>query len=155
MNTFEENILIHAPRIRVWQALADIGAIHEWNPGVLDSRQTSDGDVALKATRHCELAGRRFLDEEVVEWTPEAALTMRITQSNVPIATADIRFTLEDDKWGTSVSVSPTYTLRFGMLGKLMDTAFVRRTYRKGMRDLLRGLKRHVEASPEAFGADS
>ncbi len=144
MSTFSETITISTPREAVWQALADIRAIHTWNPGVLDSRQTSEGDVAIGSTRHCELPGHRFLDEEVVEWAPQSALTMRVTRSNLPFSTADIGFTLEAQEGGTSVVVSPTYSLKYGVLGNLMDVLFVRAAYRKGMRGLLEGLMEYV-----------
>ena len=43
------------------------------------------------------------------------------------------------------MTVSPTYTLKYGPLGRILDTVAVRRNYRAGMRELLEGLKRHLE----------
>ena len=70
---------------------------------------------------------------------------MRIIETNMPM-TADIRFRLAAEGDSTKVSVSPEYRVKYGPIGSLMDVLFVRRTYEKGMRALLAGLKRHVEA---------
>ena len=146
MSSFTTSTLIDAPHSHVWSALADIGAIHEWNPGVRASHTTSDLDSGLGATRHCDLGGRNFLDEEVVEYEAGQRLTMRIVDSNMPFQRADIRFRLEAVGDATKVTVAPDYQLKYGPIGTLMDRLFVGRMYEKGMRALLRGLKQHVEA---------
>ena len=96
MSTFVEQISIAAPQHLVWKVLADIGSIHKWNPGVVDSHRTTVGEVGNGAGRRCELGGKNYLDERVVEWEPEKALTMRIVETNLPFQVADIRFTLEE-----------------------------------------------------------
>lgn len=145
MATFTVSTVIDAPADQIWAALADIGSISVWNPGVKNSHLTSELDAALGATRHCDLGGRNYLDEEVVEFATGEALTMRITKTNLPFRHADIRFRLEPHGEATQVSVSPEYQLKFGPVGRLMDLVMVRRSYEKGMKALLRGLKRHVE----------
>ncbi|MDJ0962284.1 MAG: SRPBCC family protein [Acidimicrobiia bacterium] len=146
MTSFITSTVIEAPHDQVWAALADIGSIHVWNPGVQASHTTSEAESGLGATRHCDLGGRNYLNEEVVDFDEGQRITMRIVDSNMPFERADIRFRLRDDGESTHVSVEPEYQLKFGPIGALMDRLFVRRTYEKGMRALLRGLKRHVEA---------
>lgn len=115
----------------MWKALADIGAIHKWNPGVVASRKTTSGNDGLGSCRRCELGGKNYLEEEVVEWTPEQAMTMRITETNLPFAAADIRFTLSPEHGRTRVTVTPRYTLKYGWMGRALDAVFVRARYRK------------------------
>lgn len=146
MTEFSESTIIHASSERVWEALADIGSIHVWNPGVKSSHTTSDLNSGLGASRHCDLGARHYLEEEIVEYEPGETLTMRIVDSNLPFAHADIRFVLEPEATSTRVAVQPQYELKYGPVGQLMDRLFVRRTYEKGMRALLGGLKRHVES---------
>ena len=150
MHTFSRHIHIDAPPEVVWHTLADIGSIHVWNPGVRDSHATSEEPTGLGATRRCDLGGRTYLDERVVGWEPMRRLTMRIEDTNLPFAHADIRFTLEPEGKGTRVGVSPEYRLRYGPLGALTDRLFVRRTYARGMDALLAGLKAHVETDHAA-----
>jgi uncharacterized protein YndB with AHSA1/START domain len=147
MASFEETITIDAPVETVWATLADIGSISEWNPGVRDSRATGDSPTGLGATRRCDLPAGRYLDEEVVEFVDGEALTMRITDSNVPMD-AQIRFTIAATGDATLVTVAPEYSMKYGPLGAVMDRLGGRRMYRKGMHDLLEGLKNHVEGAP-------
>ena len=147
MADFTETIHIDAPIADVWTALADIGAISTWNPGVRESHQTTRGDVAIGSCRRCELGGKNYLDEEVVLFEPPFKITFRITDTNLPFASADIRFNLDAHGNTTQVEVSPLYNLKFGVFGRILDTLMVKTTYRKGMRELLQGLKSHVEAS--------
>jgi uncharacterized protein YndB with AHSA1/START domain len=149
MSTFSERITIDAPRHAVWAALADIGTIATWNPGLVGSYRTNDTD-GLGGARHCDLSAKHSLDEEVVEFAPATAITFRITDSTLPFTTADIAFTLADSQQhtGTEVTVSPTYTLGYGPIGRILDIVAVRRSYRAGMRGLLEGLRHHVSEAP-------
>lgn len=146
LSEFEHSILIEAPRKKVWSVLADIGSIHEWNPGLEKSNQTSKGVVKKGSTRRCNLPGNHYLDEEVVFWQPGQALTMRIIGTDLPFKKADIRFTLTDHEKGTRVTVSPLYQLKFGALGRLMDKLIVRKQYQKGMENMLEGLKDKLQS---------
>ena len=146
MTTFQEQISIEAPPAKVWAALADIGNIAQWNPGVIDSYTTNE-TAGLGGTRHCDLQGNSFLKEEVVKFEPEKAITMRITDSNMPFKSADIHFTLTAAGDQTNVSVAPEYEIKYGLIGTLMYKHMVYNMYRKGMVGLLKGLKKHVESA--------
>lgn len=145
MSQFTESIEISASPEQVWDILADIGSICEWNPGVEHSEQTNPGDVGVGATRRCELGGKNYLNEEVVVFDSPRRLTIRITDTNLPFNSADIRFSLEPNGSDTIVTVSPDYQPKFGVVGRILDKLMVRAQYRKGMQGLLRGLKNHVE----------
>ena len=146
MSTFIERSTIDAPRHTVWAALADIGAISTWNPGLIGSHRTNDIE-GIGGARHCDISAKHSLTEHVVEFEPTRAITFRITDSTLPFKTADIAFTLTDiaQQACTELTVSPTYTLKYGPLGRILNAVAVRRNYRAGMRDLLEGLKRHLE----------
>lgn len=146
MSTFTERTTIDAPREEVWAALADIGTIATWNPGLIGSHRTNDID-GVGGARHCDISTRHSLTEHVIEFEPGTAITFRITESTLPFKTADIAFTLTDSRIGarTEVTSRPTYTLAYGPIGQLLDTVAVRRRYRAGMRELLDGLKHHLE----------
>lgn len=145
MGSFATDTRIEAPVSEVWRALGKIGDIYRWNPGVRASHTTSEQEAGLGATRFCDLGGKNYLDEEVVVWQPNEKLTMRITGTNLPFETADIRFTLRPEGDSTAVSVSPLYKLKYGVIGELLDRVYVRKSYQKGMESLLSGLKAHVE----------
>lgn len=154
MSSFTERLMIDAPIDEIWAVLDDIGAIADWNPGLLASRRTNDV-IGVGGTRLCELPGGNSLTEEVVERHEPEAITFRITDSTLPFRTADIAFTLRGGGGGSSatvVTVAPTYVLRYGLVGRLLDLLAVRRSYRRGMRALLRGLEQRVSATPTGSG---
>ncbi len=145
MSSFAIGTKINAPIEHVWQVLADIGNIYQWNPGVIESYCTTEQIAGVGASRFCNLGSNNYLDEKVVEWEDKQCLTIRIVGTNLPFNTADIRFTLQPDNEATVVTVSPDYELKFGILGSLLDYFYVRHSYMKGMKALLAGLKQHVE----------
>jgi uncharacterized protein YndB with AHSA1/START domain len=146
MSTFTRQTEISAPVSAVWAALADIGNIATWNPGVIESHNTTAETTGLGACRYCDLGGKNYLHEEVVAYEPENRITMRITETNLPFQQADIQFDLQPAGDHTLVSVSPMYKIKYGPLGSLMDLVMVRRTYAQGMDNLLAGLKDYVES---------
>ncbi|MDX1528976.1 MAG: SRPBCC family protein [Gammaproteobacteria bacterium] len=146
MSQFTESIAISAAPEAVWSALADIGNICEWNPGVKNSEQTSQGDVGVGATRRCQLGGRNYLNEEIILFEPGRRMSIRITDTNLPFKSAEIRFALTANGNQTIVEVTPDYQLKFGIIGRLLDALMGRSQYRKGMRELLQGLKEFVES---------
>ena len=147
MGTFSTSTTIDAPVTAVWAALADVGNIYLWNPGVKASHLTSEQSEGNGTCRYCDLGGNNFLKEEVVTWELEQKLTMRITDTNMPFKTADIRFSLQPSYGKTIVTVSPIYTLKYGPIGQMIDWFMVKNTYQKGMQSLLKGLKTHIENS--------
>jgi uncharacterized protein YndB with AHSA1/START domain len=146
MSTFIESTIINAPRDKVWAALADIGTIADWNPGLQNSKVTNSVQ-GLGATRHCVIDARQNLDEEVVQFEEGKEIAFRITKSSMPFARADIRFRLADSATGTKVEVSPDYQVKYGVLGSVLDLVLVKRMYAKGMRGLLSGLKLDLESN--------
>lgn len=145
MPTFNETIQINAGPEVVWAVLADIGNIAEWNPGLIRSEATNVKN-GVGATRHCVINASQSLDEEVVYFDPPHGITFRIKHSTMPFESADVRFTLAAGADCTIVNVSPEYTIKYRFFGRLLDKLIIKRVYRKGMMDLLRGLKDHTEA---------
>lgn len=145
MAEFERTTYIEAPPERVWATLDDIATIERWNPGVRASELLGEQASGAGASRVCDLGGRNYVHEEVVEHEPGRALTMRVTETNLPLRDTEIRFRVQPEGEGTRVTVSPQYQVRFGLLGSALDATIVRRTYSRGMAALLAGLKEYVE----------
>jgi len=54
MAEVRETIRVDAPVTTVWAVLADIGTISDWNPGVRESHQTSNGSAVKGAASRVE-----------------------------------------------------------------------------------------------------
>ncbi len=55
MTRISREIRIHAPKEKVWAAIADLGAIQDFHPGVKKSYYTSEQREGVGASRHCDL----------------------------------------------------------------------------------------------------
>ncbi len=146
MGAFSTEIRIDAPREKVWEVLADLGGIHKWNPGVSHSHSTSESSGGEGATRHCDLSNPSgYLEERAFDWREGEGFKIDIFESSFPIERNVVEFTLRADGDGTIVTVTPDYRLKFGPIGALLDRLILGRQLRKGMGNLLAGLKYHVE----------
>ena len=146
MGSFSTEIRIDAPREKVWEVLSDLGGIYKWNPGVSHSRSTSESSGGEGATRHCDLASPKgYLEERAFDWREGEGFKIDVYESNLPIKRNVVEFTVRSVEDGTIVSVAPDYELKFGPIGALLDRLVAGRQLRKGMDNLLVGLKYHVE----------
>jgi len=146
MAHFSTQIRINATKDQVWEVLSDFGGIYRWNPGVRHSYSTSGTNQGLLATRRCELgSGKDFLDERILEWREGESFKVDIYETNLPLHRNIVEFSIEVDGSGAVVTVAPDYALKFGPLGWLLNTIAVRRQFKKGMEELLAGLKYHIE----------
>ena len=145
MAHFSTEIQIAAPKKKVWDVLEDIGGIYKWNPGVSHSYTTSDNNHGEGATRHCDLSQGGYLKERAVDWREGQGFKIDIFETSLPLKSNVVDFTVEGDMDGTIVTVTPEYVLKYGPLGWLLDQLWAQRQFKKGMADLLAGLKYHVE----------
>lgn len=150
MSKFTTQVKINAPKHEVWKVLADIGGIYKWNPGVAHSYSTSEENSGEGATRHCDLqttGGKSFgyLEERTVDWREGEGYKIDIYDSNLPIKSNVVEFTVKADEDGTIVSVSPEYAIKYGLLASLINRLFLQRKLQQAMEGLLAGLKYHVE----------
>ena len=139
---------IQASKEQVWAVLADIGSIYKWNPGVSKSHTISDRTQGEGAQRHCDLVKKGdYLKERALDWREGEGFKIDVYETNLPLKRNVVTFSLEadGDGDGTIVTVSPDYELKFGPAGVLMDMLFVGRQVRRGMADLVAGLKYHIE----------
>ena len=146
MPRFSSQIRIAAPKEKVWEALADLGGIYKWNPGVASSHATSESTGGDGAMRHCDLQRKGdYLEERAFDWREGEGFKIDIYETNLPLKRNVVEFSIEAAGDGTIVTVTPDYELKFGPLGMLMDRLFAGRQLRQGMDGLLAGLKYHVE----------
>ena len=146
MAHFSTQIRINATKEKVWEVLADFGGIYRWNPGVRHSYSTSESNQGLLATRHCELLkGDDYLNERILEWRDGKSFKVDIYETNLPLHRNVVEFSIAADGSGTIVTAAPDYALKYGLLGRLMNQIVVQRQFKKGMEDLLAGLKYHIE----------
>lgn len=136
---------IDAPPAQVWAVLADFPNVYRWNPGVERSHATSDHDTGAAATRRCDLFDGGYLEERIIDFDPDRSMVVDIFETSLPLVRNVVTFTVAPRGTGSSVGCSADYSLKYGPLGVLLDWIVGRRQARNGFRDMLHGLKYHVE----------
>ena len=146
MTRVRASVFIDAPSEAVWEVLADLEGISRWNPGVADSRLTSERVSGEGATRHCDLQNPRgYLEERAFDWHDHEGYSIDVTASNFPLKRNVVEFSIHPESDGTRAIVMVDYVLKYGPIGALVDVFMVRRQYRRGFNNLLSGLKYHIE----------
>ncbi|MFQ5473616.1 MAG: SRPBCC family protein [Dehalococcoidia bacterium] len=145
MGSYATRVTINAPADKVWSVLSDLGSIYKWNPGISHSHSTSDEASGENATRQCDLPNGGFLRERAFNWREGEGYTIDVYETTLPLKKNHVDFRLASRGDSTVVALITDYELKYGPIGALMDALFARRQVRKGMDDLLAGLKRHIE----------
>lgn len=134
---------VDAPRERVWDIIADLGAVSTWHPALADSRYTSEAKEGLEASRRCDFPDGGFVNESVIEWKPGEAFTLEISGGTVPFASAKGTMSVSEDGDGTIVTLSLDYELKSDIP---VDPQELERENREDLLPLvLAGLKHYVE----------
>jgi uncharacterized membrane protein len=91
MINIEENIIIHRPIEEVFTYMTDLRNAPEWQSGLLEVQQTTEGLVGIGTTY---LAVRRFLGRkmesvmEIVGYEPNLSLTWKTVSSSMPFTSS-------------------------------------------------------------------
>jgi len=154
MTTLTNQITIAAPRRAVWQALTDLDLLDQYDPGVRSCQLVGEQDSGLGAQRRCDLRPAGWFIERVAAWRPEEALAFELVTCSFPVSGLRHDYTLTQaaDHTGarTIVTQVMTYELKYGLAGKALDVAVMRRQWDRGIKGFLHGLQRHVQAQHAA-----
>ena len=133
------------PAERVWQALADFGHIHYFNPMVETSPLLDERSSGIGASRHCQGPGGLSIVEEVIDWQEGRSYTVAIRKTTMPIHNATATMAVRAGEAGTSIaSLGTSYEPRFGLLGRLLDWILLRHIMTFGFARILKGLETHL-----------
>lgn len=152
MTSIHGEARIHASKEKVWAAIADLGAVQNFHPGVSKSYYTSEQHEGPGASRHCDLRPTGSVEERVTEWRAGEEITLEIYDGDKmpPFETAFGRMSVRTEGQDTLVGFSLEYRLKFGPLGTLIDRLMVRPRFEKMVPKVLAGLKRYSETAAVA-----
>jgi carbon monoxide dehydrogenase subunit G len=146
MNSVTQEITINAPRQRVWEILANIGAVHEYSQNVQNSYYVSDKAQGVGAARKCELGGSTWVEERAIAWQDNRGYTLQVAEGEGlgPLESMVVAFELSDAGRETKVRQTMSYNMKGGILRPLLN-ALARGQMRKAVDVNLNGLKTFVE----------
>jgi len=146
--SLKKEILINAPKEKVWSVVSDYGNVYLTSPNVAKSFITSDKKSGVGATRHCDFVGggNVAVEEVITNWKDGESLTIDITEfKNFPmIKSLEGDFSVKSQGSQTLLSGIVTYEM-LNFFGKIMNVLMMKRTLNKNWANFLAGIKYNVE----------
>ncbi len=89
--------------------------------------------------------GKNWFDEKIIAFIPNEELVYQLTDCSVPIK--GLKHTYSFQKIGDQTKVQQVmeYTVKFGILGVLMDKMMIGKQFNSGINKFLTGLKTYAE----------
>jgi ribosome-associated toxin RatA of RatAB toxin-antitoxin module len=148
MTTLHNEISIQAPIEKIWDALAVIDKLEEFDPTVQKAVALSSAKSGLDAKRKVHMKdGKNWFEEKVTEFKPNEALCYQLTDCSFPITGLSHSYSFEKNGSGVKVKQLMKYTVKFGLLGRLLDRLMIRKQTDAGIKKFFEGLKEYVEKS--------
>lgn len=138
--------MINAPIGKIWGILANLEALEQYDPTVKSARCISAVGEGIGAKRKVNmLDGKNWFEEKVTEWEPGKALCYQLTDCSFPIEGLKHSYSFEHAGEQTIVTQEMIYTVKFGMLGRMMDSLMIRKQTSSGIKKFFEGLKKYAE----------
>ena len=146
MAIIHNEIIVNANVDKVWDILTDLELLDKYDPTVKKSTLISSERSGIGAKRKVAmLDGKNWCDEKVSVFKPNEALTYELTACSFPIHQLKHSYTFEKTGNQTTVKQVMEYTVKFGLLGKLLDTLMIRKQSDNGIKKFFNGLKTYAE----------
>jgi ribosome-associated toxin RatA of RatAB toxin-antitoxin module len=116
------------PASTVWLWIKDYGNIQRIHPMIGNARIEGEKECGVGAVRFCEMKmGGFYLKERVTDWKESQSYTVDIYETSMPLmkrslATFGVRPSGSDS---SEVYMDIEYTMKYGVLGKIMDVLFM------------------------------
>lgn len=146
MTTLNNEITVNAPIEKIWEALSVIDTLDKFDPTVKKSTALTSSKSGIGAKRKVDmLDGKNWFEEKVTEFKPYEALTYQLTDCSFPINGLSHSYSFEKIGNQTKVKQVMQYTVKFGLIGKLMDSLRIRKQTSGGIQKFFIGLKEYAE----------
>lgn len=146
MTTLNNEITINAPVEKIWEALSSIENLDKFDPTVKKSTAITSEKSGIGAKRKVDmLDGKNWFEEKVIVFKPNEALAYQLTDCSFPIEGLKHSYSFEKMGNQTKVKQVMEYTVKFGLLGKLLDSLMIRKQTNGGIQKFFVGLKEYAE----------
>jgi ribosome-associated toxin RatA of RatAB toxin-antitoxin module len=148
MATIRNEVIINAPIERIWEALSEIDWLEKYDPTVKKSTALTAAKRGLGAKRKVDMRdGKNWFEESVTEFRVNEALAYELTACSFPIHRLKHTYSFKRIGDKTKVEQIMDYTVKFGLLGKLLDALMFRKQSDRGIKKFFAGLKAFSENS--------
>ncbi|MBS1508514.1 MAG: SRPBCC family protein [Bacteroidetes bacterium] len=148
MATIHNEITIEAPITKIWDTLTTVDLLDQYDPTVKKSTALTSAKNGMGAKRKVDmLDGKNWFEESVTEFKPNEALTYELTARSFPVQRLKHSYSFEVIDNKVKVKQVMDYSVKFGLLGKLLDAIMIRKQSDIGIKKFMAGLKSFVEKS--------
>lgn len=145
MEPLHSDLLIHAPRRVVWDALADLETVVHWNPGIDAVERLGSRKSGLGARRRCFMHPGGWITESVIVWEAGELISFGVDDAP-PLKNGTATFWLSDSGSATRLEAGFRYEIRLGPLGPVIDRLIVHRQLSAGWHKAMEGLREYAES---------
>ena len=146
MATLHNEIIVNASIDKVWTMLTNLELLDKYDPTVKKSTLVSSEKTGIGAKRKVlMLDGKNWFEENVTVFKFNEALTYQLTDCSFPIQGLKHSYSFEKLGNQTKVKQVMEYTVKFGLLGKLLDAMMIRKQTESGIKKFFGGLKAYAE----------
>lgn len=148
MTKIEKKLGINASREQVWEVIANLGAIQNYNPMVKKSFYNTDKKIGEGAGRICEFSPMGKVEETATQWESGNNYTLHVKPiEKLPFFKEGFaHFSLKNISNGqTEVSVDFEYDITPGPVAKAINRLMLKNNFNKAFEGILKGLKKHIE----------
>lgn len=146
MSTLINSITIDAPIDRIWSILIDLELLDKTDPSVKKATLVSEIKTGLHAKRKVLMQdGKNWFDEMITVFNPNEKLVYQLTDCSFPIKGLKHTYSFEIIGNQTKVQQVMEYTVKFGLMGVLLDKIMIGKQFNSGISLFLNGLKTYAE----------
>jgi len=146
MSTLINSITIDAPIGRIWSILTDLELLDKTDPAVKKATLISEIKTGLHAKRKVIMQdGKNWFDEMITVFNPNEKLVFQLTDCSFPIKGLKHTYSFEIIGNQTKVQQVMEYTVKFGLMGVLLDKIMIGKQFDSGINLFLNGLKTYAE----------
>ena len=120
-------------------------SVKHYNPLVKSVKIISNHKKGLGASRFCDLKPNGFAKERIIRFEPKSKISFELVESSWPVKSMKWHTSLHPDGASTIISQEMEYEVKFGLLGKLMDTLFMKKKLTQAIDDVFNHFKEYVE----------
>ena len=146
MSKLINDITINAPIEKIWSILTDLELLDKTDPTVKKATLISENKTGLNAKRKViMLDGKNWFDEKITVFKPNEELVYQLTDCSFPIKGLKHIYSFQKNGNSTRVQQVMEYTVKFGIIGVLMDKMMIGKQFNSGINKFLTGLKTYAE----------
>lgn len=141
--------IINATPGKIWDVLKQPGRICDFHPLIKKSYMDSSSSPSGKGgIRNCHLIPMGIMREKITEWNEGHGFTTEVIGGRMlpPYIFMKGVVKIEANENNSRASFTFTYKLKYGIIGDMMNSLFIRPQFKNAPYQYITGLKNHIES---------